>query len=124
MNPTDVSAIPGMSNITFSVSGIQYQLTKLDANKARGPNNISPFILKHCATEISPVLQVIFTQSLNTGTLPSDWLQANICPIFKKGNRTCNCASNYRPISLTSTCSKVMEHIYLVSFHHGSPKLQ
>ena len=34
---------------------------------------------------------------------------ANIVPIFKKGNR--NLASNYRPISLTSTCCKVMEHI-------------
>ena len=94
-----------MPNITFSVDGIQHQLSKLDANKAKGLDNISSYILKHCAIEISPILQVIFTQSLNTGSLPSDWLQANVCPVFKKGNRTS--ASNYQPISLTSTCSKV-----------------
>ena len=74
-----------------------------------GPDRISPYILKHCAAEISPILQVIFTQSLNTGKLPSDWQKANICPIFKKDN--CSSPSNYRPISLTSSCCKVLEHI-------------
>ena len=48
-------------------------------------------------------------QSLNTGILPSDWLTANICSVFKKGN--CATASNYPPISLTSIYSKTMEHI-------------
>ena len=41
--------------------------------------------------------------------LTSNWLKANVCPVFKKGNRTH--ASNYRPISLTSICCKTMEHI-------------
>jgi len=85
-------ALQCMSDITFSVDGIQYQLSKLNANEAKGLDNLSPFILKHYATEISPVLQVIFTRLLNMGTLPSDWLQANT---FKKGNHIC--ASNYRP---------------------------
>ena len=93
MDLTNGFVISGMPDIAFSVDGIQRQLSKLDANKAKGPDNISPYILKHCANEISSVLQVIFTQSLNTGTLPSDWLQANICPVFKKGYRTS--ASNY-----------------------------
>ena len=36
--------------------------------------------MKECGEEISPVLvlQVIFTQSPYTGTLPSDWLTANM----------------------------------------------
>jgi len=37
------------------------------------------------------------------------WLRANITPIFKAGDRTL--ASNYRPVSLTSICSKILEHI-------------
>ena len=52
---------------------------------------------------------MLFTQSLNTGTLPEDWFTANISPVYKKGCRSI--PSNYRPISLTSVCSKVMEHI-------------
>ena len=41
--------------------------------------------------------------------LPLSWLQANITPIFKKGDRTL--PSNIRPISLTSICCKLLEHI-------------
>ena len=52
---------------------------------------------------------MLFMQSLNTDTLPEDWLTANITPVYKKGSRSI--PSNYRPISLTSVCSKVMEHI-------------
>ena len=44
-----------------------------------------------------------------TGTLPSDWRNANITPVFKKGNT--HTASNYRPVSLTSVCCKTLEHI-------------
>ena len=41
---------------------------------------------KECADEIAPILQIIFTRSLNTQTLPQDWLTANITPVFKKGD--------------------------------------
>ena len=78
-------------------------------NKASGLNHIPPYILENCAKEISSVLKVIFTESFTTGNLPSDWLTANVCPIYKKGRR--DDASNYRPIFLTSICCKVLEHI-------------
>ena len=54
-------------------------------------------------------LKVIVTQSLNTGSIPSDWPLANITPVYKKGNK--DLPVNYRPISLTSVCSKVIEHV-------------
>ena len=68
-----------------------------------------PCILKACSIEISLILQVIFTQSLSMGKLPSDWLTANICAVFMKGIHST--PSNYRPISLTASCCKIMEHI-------------
>ena len=101
--------IPSMPEINFSLKGIKKLLSDLDTSKANGPDGVPSFILKHCADEISCVLKVIFARSLSTGVLPSDWQKANICPIFKKGRR--DQTSNYRPISLTSICSKVMEHI-------------
>ena len=42
-------------------------------------------------------------------TLPADWKEANVVPLFKKGDRSI--ASNYRPVSLTCICSKLLEHI-------------
>jgi hypothetical protein len=59
--------------------------------------------------EIAPVLAHIFQKSLDSGQAPSDWRVANISPIFKKGDR-CT-PSNYRPVSITSVCSKLLEHI-------------
>ena len=41
--------------------------------------------------------------------IPQGWKQAIVCPIFKKGSR--KSPSNYRPVSLTSVCCKVMESI-------------
>lgn len=51
----------------------------------------------------------IFRQSLHEGVLPSDWKDANVTPIHKKGPKAN--PSNYRPVSLTSVCCKVMEAI-------------
>ena len=41
------------------------------------------------------------------GEVPEDWRIANVTPIFKKGKKTD--PSNYRPVSLTSICCKLME---------------
>jgi hypothetical protein len=46
---------------------------------------------------------------IETGTIPKDWKHANVVPAFKKGERYK--AGNYRPISLTCICCKLMEHI-------------
>ncbi len=52
---------------------------------------------------------MLFQKSYNTGETPSDWKNANVTPIFKKGKK-CK-ASNYRPVSLTSIVCKLMESI-------------
>ena len=97
-----------MSNISFSAHGIQLLLENLVPGKAPGPDGLPTYIFKYCAFEIAPILQVLYTQSISTGTLSGDGLTANITPVYKKGSRSIQ--SNYRLISLTSICSKVMEH--------------
>ena len=44
-----------------------------------------------------------------TGELPDDWTTANVCHIFKKGDRTI--PLNYMPVSLTSAICKGMERL-------------
>ncbi len=41
--------------------------------------------------------------------MPKDWRQANVTPIFKKGSKAD--PGNYRPVSLTSVCCKLLESI-------------
>ena len=100
---------PDTDNIDFTSNGIKCILENLDSSKSADPDSIPTRILKLCATEISPILQIILSQSFKEGILPSDWLQGNVIPIYKKGDPTV--PANYRPISLTSVCCKVMEHV-------------
>ena len=100
-NLPDISTeqYPSMANFTITTQGIKNLLKKVNPKKANGPDLISSRVLNECAPQIAPYLAIIYNQSLSEHQLPKDWLQANICPVFKKGSRTI--ASNYRPISLT-----------------------
>ena len=52
---------------------------------------------------------MIFQKSLDSGKFPYIWKEANVSPIFKKGDKSD--PANYRPISLTCVLCKVLEHI-------------
>ena len=100
---------PQMPEIDLNLNGIIKLLSNLRPDKAAGPDEIKPVVLRELRNEIAPVIQLIFEKSLATGKLPSDWTKANVSPIFKKGEKSD--PSNYRPISLTCILCKVMEHI-------------
>ena len=72
-------------------------------------NLINSRLLKECCDACAPILQLIFQRSLESGTIPNDWHNANVTPLFKKGEHYKT--ANYRPVSLTSICSKLMEHV-------------
>ena len=93
----------------ITVEGVHKLLLNINTKKASGPDEIPNHILKSCAKELAPAIASIFQQSLDTGELPTDWQNANISPIFKKGNK--HQPSNYRPVSLTSVWCKTLEHI-------------
>ncbi|KAK3087114.1 hypothetical protein FSP39_001879 [Pinctada imbricata] len=100
---------PKMSQITINNSGILKLLASINPHKASGPDKINGRVLKELKEHVAPILTFIFTKSLNTGETPKDWKQANIAPAYKKGDKYK--AINYRPISLTCICCKLMEHI-------------
>jgi len=81
----------------------------LDPSKATGPDEMHACILKEYAHEFAPHLASFYSISLSRGEVPFDWRQANVIPVFKKGEKYL--ASNYRPVSLTCICCKVLEHI-------------
>ena len=85
-------------------------LKNLETMKASGPDKISNIVLKECSKELAPILSQLFQMNLNNGILPENWRNVNIGPIFKKGDR--NTAANYRPVSLTCVCCKLLEHIF------------
>ena len=98
-----------MQDISINPNGVKKLLKDLKPYKAAGPDGIPTYILRLAAEELSPILSRIYQFSLDTGSVPSDWREALIVPLFKKGLK--HMASNYRPVSLTSVACKVLEHI-------------
>ena len=66
-------------------------------NKSPGVDGIPPNLLKEIVEQIITPLTKLFNLSLEEGIIPSEWKEANITPLFKKGSR--NKPENYGPVS-------------------------
>ena len=77
--------------------------------KALGPGELHPRVLKELAVELGPVFAHLFQQSRDKGEISREWSLANICQLYKKGDRAL--PSKYHPVSLTFVPCKMLEHI-------------
>ncbi|TRZ08316.1 hypothetical protein HGM15179_018789 [Zosterops borbonicus] len=84
-------------------------LSHLDSHKSMRPDGIHPRVMRGLADELVELLSIIYHQSWLTGEVPDDWKLANVMPIHIKGRN--EDPGNYRPASLTSVPSKIMEQI-------------
>ena len=66
------------------------------------------WMLRGASLSIYSSLTSIFNASLRLGRVPSAWKNSNVTPIYKSGDA--GLALNYRPISLLSLVSKILEH--------------
>ena len=73
-----------MGEITVDPKGVFKLLNKLKIHKAPGSDGLSARVLRERSSEIAPLLALIYNESLAQGTVPDDWRQANVAPIFKK----------------------------------------
>ncbi|KAL8613962.1 hypothetical protein ACOMHN_023198 [Nucella lapillus] len=110
---TQEGNFPVLDDLEVTEEGVHKLLKNLKPNKASGPDEISSRILKELSTELAPALTTIFRSSLSAGQVPSDWRDALVSPIFKKGEHYN--PANYRPVSLTCIVCKLLEHIVVHS---------
>ena len=78
---------------------------------------VNSYVLKEIASEISQPLRDLFNYLLRSGKVPKQWKIAHVCAIHKKSDP--QDVGNYRPISLLSVVSKVLErilHKYMFNF--------
>lgn len=93
---------PDTYEITRIISGLK-------DDSAVGWDNISNKVLKRFKHILVPPLTYIFRLCLSNGVFPEFLKKAVVIPIFKSGNK--DLISNYRPISILPSISKVLEKI-------------
>ena len=101
----------------ISVTYVKNQLASLDPTKATGLDGLSAKFLRISSSVIAAPLTKILNLSISTGIFPDSFKKAKVTPCFKKGDKSDK--SNYRPISVLSLLSKIIEkHVaeYLKSY--------
>ena len=82
-------------------------ISKLDNRKS---NDISPKLLKALSGSFSNVLSYLFNSCMLSGVFPDELKIAKVVPLHKSENS--NLMSNYRPISILPTLSKIFKLIH------------
>jgi len=92
---------------TVSCNHIVKTIDKLKSKDSYGHDGISVKLLKYVKHILAPILTPIINQSLSQGIFPQHLKLAKVTPIFKSGSKAE--FSNYRPISVLPSVSKVFE---------------
>ena len=109
-------------NEPFTMSELLSAVSSL-RSVAEGPDAVHNDMLRHLPAAALEVLLAIFNTSWETGTFPEAWREATVIPLLKAGKSGLD-PLHYRPISLTSSLSKLMEKMVNMRLswfleHHG-----
>ena len=94
---------------------IRKTCSKLAKKKSKGPDTIPTNMILSCIDELKDVLADCINSSFSTGIFPICLKKANVVPLYKKKTRTD--PTNYRPVSLLNSLSKVIEKIIYVRIY-------
>ena len=92
--------------VTYSF--IYTQLTKLKVNKATRLDQVLSCMLKDGVSIITNSVSYLINLSLSVGSMPVEWKQAKVIPLYKSGCH--EDMDNYRPISILY-CPTLCTHL-------------
>ncbi len=94
-------------------------LSRINARKAPGPDNIPGRVLRDCAVELTDVFTDIFNISLSQAVVPTCFKATTIIPVPNKSSLSC--FNDYRPVALTPILMKCFERLVMQHFKSVLP---
>ena len=91
------------------------QLKCLKLKNATGIDGLPARLFKDSAVVIADRVTHLVNLSIKSGTVPSEWKQAKVVPLFNSGNK--DDLDNYRPISILPILSKILEKAVFHQLH-------
>ena len=102
----DSTDIPTLAVINIQEGTIKSKILNLKTNKATGPDEIAPRLVRLLGETVVSPLASLFTSSLKSGVVPLEWKTAKLTTVHKKDDETDR--GNYRPLSIPSVPSKIL----------------
>ena len=98
---------PSTDMLILNEARLRTKLMKINPKKASGPDNVTSKELSLLQDSLLGGLDIVFRSSLNQSTYPRIWKNARVKSAPKKGSKTER--TNYRPLSMLSQPSKLLE---------------
>uniref|UniRef100_A0A9J8D6D0 Reverse transcriptase domain-containing protein n=1 Tax=Cyprinus carpio carpio TaxID=630221 RepID=A0A9J8D6D0_CYPCA len=99
--------------MTLSPDSMRRSLSRINARKAPGPDNIPGRVLRDCAVELTDVFTDIFNISFSQAVVPTCFKATTIIPVLKEPSPSH--FNDYRPVALTPIFMKCFERLVM---HH------
>lgn len=96
----------------FTHEEILKACSKLKINRAPGPSNIPPEIIKEVVQHKPGTLLTVYNRLAREGNFPAEWKVAKLV-LLRKGDRPLENPSSFRPICLLDIEGKLFEHLLL-----------
>ena len=93
----------------ISEHNISNLIKKLKNKSSYGHDCLSNIMIKKAHDPLIKPLTLLINQTLSTGIFPSELKVSRVKPLFKRGKSSL--FSNYRPISLLASLSKIYEYV-------------
>ena len=92
------------------------ELKALNVSKSTGLDNIGPKFLHDGAESLSHIVTHLINLSICNGIVPECTKKAVVTPLYKKNSKLC--AGNYRPVSVLTSMSKILERSLHLQVEH------